>query len=148
MKYTKFVGFDVHKETIAVAVAAEGREAAESLGTINNSPEAIAKLLRKLGSAKSLYFCYEAGPCGYGIYRQLTAAGSTCMVVAPSLIPRKPGERVKTDRRDAKKLAQLLRSGELTPVWVPDEKQEALRDLVRAREATLDDIIQKRNQIS
>lgn len=148
MKYTKFVGFDVHKETIAVAVAAEGREAAESLGTINNSPEAIAKLLRKLGSAKSLYFCYEAGPCGYGIYRQLTAAGSTCMVVAPSLIPRKPGERVKTDRRDAKKLAQLLRSGELTPVWVPDEKQEALRDLVRAREATLEDIIQKRNQIS
>jgi transposase len=147
MKYTKFVGLDVHKDSIAVAVAKEGREAAESLGTIINSPDAIAKLIRKLGPAESLYFCYEAGPCGYGIYRQLKAAGSTCMVAAPSLIPRKPGERVKTDRRDAKKLAQLLRSGELTPVWVPDEKQEALRDLVRAREDTQEDIIRKRNQI-
>lgn len=148
MKYTKFIGLDVHKETIAVAVAKEGREAAESVGTIINSPDAIAKLVRKLGPVENLYFCYEAGPCGYGIYRQLTAAGSTCMVVAPSLIPRKPGEKVKTDRRDAKKLAQLLRSGELTPVWVPDEKQEALRDLVRAREDTQEDIIRKRNQIS
>lgn len=148
MKYTKFVGLDVHKDTIAVSVAQEGREAAESLGTIINKPEAIAKLVRKLGPAKNLYFCYEAGPCGYGIYRQLTTAGSTCMVAAPSLIPRKPGEKIKTDRRDAKKLAQLLRSGELTPVWVPNEKQEALRDLVRAREDTQEDIIRKRNQIS
>lgn len=148
MKYTTFVGLDVHKDTIAVAVAKEGREAAESLGTIINSPEAIAKLVRKLGPAKNLYFGYEAGPCGYGIYRQLTSAGATCMVAAPSLIPRKPGERVKTDRRDAKKLAQLLRSGELTPVWVPGEKQEALRDLVRAREDTQEDILRKRNQIS
>jgi transposase len=147
MKYTKFIGLDVHKETIAVAVAKEGREAAESLGTIINSPEAIGKLIRKLGPAQNLYFCYEAGPCGYGIYRQLMATGATCMVAEPSLIPRKPGERVKTDRRDAKKLAQLLRSGELTPVWVPDEKQEALRDLVRAREDTQEDIIRKRNQI-
>lgn len=148
MKYTTFVGLDVHKNTVTVAVAREGREAAESLGTINNSPEAIAKLVRRLGSVKNLYFCYEAGPCGYGIYRQLTAMGATCMVAAPSLIPRKPGERVKTDRRDAKKLAQLLRSGELTPVWVPDENQEALRDLVRAREDTQEDILRKRNQIS
>ncbi|MFZ5649461.1 MAG: IS110 family transposase [Bacillota bacterium] len=147
MEYTTFVGLDVHKDTIAVAVAKEGREAAESLGTIINSAEAIAKLVRKLGPAKNLYFCYEAGPCGYGIYRQLTAMGATCMVVAPSLIPRKPGERVKTDRRDAKKLAQLLRSGELTSVWVPDGKQEALRDLVRAREDAREDIIRKRNQI-
>jgi transposase len=100
MKYTKFVGLDVHKDTIAVSVAQEGREAAESLGTIINKPEAIAKLVRKLGPAKNLYFCYEAGPCGYGIYRQLTTAGSTCMVAAPSLIPRKPGEKIKTDRRE------------------------------------------------
>jgi transposase len=148
MEYTTFVGLDVHKDSIAVAVARDGRGAAEFLGTIINKPETIAKLVRRLGSAKDLYFCYEAGPCGYGIYRQLTAAGATCMVVAPSLIPRKPGERVKTDRRDAKKLAQLLRSGELTPVWVPDEKQEALRDLVRAREDSLEDTLRKRNQIS
>lgn len=92
------------------------------MSTIINSPEAIARLVRKLGSAKNLYFCYEAGQCGYGIYHQLTAIGATCMVVAPSLIPRKPGEKVKTDRRDAKKLAQLLRSAELAAVWVPDEK--------------------------
>lgn len=105
MKYTKFVGLDVHKDTVAVAVAKEGWEVAESLETINNSLEAIAKLVRKLDPAENLYFCYEAGPCGYGIYRQLTATGATCMVAAPSLIPRKPGERVKTDRRDAKKLA-------------------------------------------
>lgn len=148
MKYTTFVGLDVHKSNIAVAVAKEGREAAESLGTIVNSPEAIAKLVRKLGLIKNLFFCYEAGSCGYGIYRQLTLMGVECMVVAPSLIPKRPGERVKTDKRDAKKLASLLRSGELTPVWVPDEKQEALRDLVRAREDVQEDVLRKRNQIS
>lgn len=148
MKYTTFVGLDVHKSSITVAVAKEGREAAESLGTIINSPEAIAKLVRRLGSAKQMLFCYEAGPCGYGIYRQLKSMGIECMVVAPSLIPQRPGERVKTDKRDAKKLARLLRSGELTPVWVPDEKEEALRDLVRAREDAQEDVLRKRNQIS
>lgn len=148
MKYTTFVGLDVHKSSITVAVAKEGREAAESLGTIVNSPEAIAKLVRRLGPVKKMLFCYEAGPCGYGIYRQLTSMGTDCMVVAPSLVPQQPGDRVKTDKRDAKKLARLLRSGELTAVWVPDEKEEALRDLVRAREDAQEDVLRKRNQIS
>ena len=110
MKYTTFVGLDVHKDSIAVAVARRNDKDVEELGVIPNSPQAIAKLVRKLGEPKSLRFCYEAGPCGYGIYRQLIAMGCSCMVVAPSLVPRKPGERVKTDRRDAKKLARLLRS--------------------------------------
>ena len=148
MKYTTFVGLDVHKDTIAVAVAREGWGDAESVGTITNQPEAIAKLVRKLGPVGGLHFCYEAGPCGYGIYRQIKEMGASCLVAAPSLIPRKPGERIKTDRRDAKKLARLLRSGELTRVWVPDERQEALRDLVRAREDAVEDVRRKRNQIT
>jgi len=149
MNCTTFVGLDIHKDTITVAVAKEGREAPESLGTIINSPEAVARMVRKLGQpVKNLFFCYEAGPCGYGIYRQLTSMGAKCLVAATSLIPQRPGDRVKTDRRDAKKLARLLRSGELTPVWVPDEKQEAIRDLVRAREDAQKDILRKRNQIS
>lgn len=134
MNYTTYVGLDVHKDTIAVAVARPGCEGAESLGVVPNKPEAIAKLVQKLGVVENLFFCYEAGPCGYGIYRQLVAIGARCMVVAPSLVPQRAGDRVKTDRRDAKKLARLLRSGELSSVWVPDENQEALRDLVRARE--------------
>jgi transposase len=101
---------------------------------IPNTTDAILKLVKKLGNPKKLYFCYEAGPCGYTIYWQLIQLGAACMVTDPSLIPRKPGERVKTDRRDAQKLARLLRNGDLTPVWVPDKKQEALRDLIRARE--------------
>jgi len=147
MKYTTFVGLDVHKDSIAVAVARRNDKDVEELGVIPNSPQAIAKLVRKLGEPKSLRFCYEAGPCGYGIYRQLIAMGCSCMVVAPSLVPRKPGERVKTDRRDAKKLARLLRSGDLTPVWVPDEHQEALRDLLRAREDACQDLLRKRHQL-
>lgn len=147
MKYTTFVGLGVHKDSIAVAVARRNDKDAEELGVTPNSPQAIAKLVRKLGEPKSLRFCYEAGPCGYGIYRQLIAMGSSCMVVAPSLVPRKPGERVKTDRRDAKKLARLLRSGELTPGWVPDEHKEALRDLLRAREDACQDLLRKRHQL-
>jgi transposase len=148
MKDTQFVGLDVHKETIAVAVAKLDRGEAESIGTIPNNPQAVAKLLRKLGPAEGLQFCYEAGPCGYGLYRQLVKAGAMCTVVAPSLIPQSPGDRVKTDRRDAQKLARLLRSGDLTPVWVPDEQQEALRDLTRAREDAKEDLLRKRNQLS
>src|SRR3954463_3708506 len=95
-----------------------------------------------------LRFCYEAGPCGYGIQRQLTTAGHECIVVAPSLIPRKPGERIKTDRRDAINLAKLHRAGELTPVWVPDHAHEAIRDLVRTRQAAVRALRQARQQLS
>ncbi len=134
--YAAYVGLDVHKDTIAVAVAYEGREEPEFRGEIANRPKAVAKLVRRLSEEFDggvLLFCYEAGPCGYGLYRELLELGHGCEVVAPSLIPRKPGERVKTDRRDALKLARSLRAGDLTAVWVPDEEQEAMRDLTRAR---------------
>jgi len=136
-QYPAYVGLDVHKETIAVAVAPAGRTAPESRGEIANKPKAVAKLVERLNrqfDGEVLLFCYEAGPCGYGVYRQLLALGHDCQVVAPSLIPKKPGERIKTDRRDACKLAGTLRSGDLTAVWVPDEEQEAMRDLSRARD--------------
>jgi transposase len=134
-KVSKYVGLDVHKETIAVSVAdADGGEV-RYVGEIANTPEAVVKLVRQLRKdGATISFCYEAGPCGYVLYRQLLKLGQACMVVAPSLIPRKPGDRVKTDRRDSLTLARLLRAGELTAVWVPDEAQEALRDLTRARE--------------
>jgi transposase len=136
-KYPAYIGLDVHKETIAVAVARVGREAPESRGEIANKPKTVAKLVERLNQefdGEVLLFCYEAGPCGYGLYRQLLALGHDCQVVAPSLIPKKPGERIKTDRRDACKLARTLRNGDLTAVWVPDEEQEAMRDLTRARD--------------
>ena len=116
-----YVGLDVHKDTIAVALAEMGRrEEVREHGKIANTPAALTGLAVKLARAGAeLRFCYEAGPCGYGIQRQLSAAGHGCVVVAPSLIPRKPGDRIKTDRRDAINLAKLHRAGELTPVWVP-----------------------------
>ena len=135
MNDTIFVGLDVHKETIAVAVA-EGRRGGEvlQLGNFLNRPDPIKKLVARLANGnRTLSFCYEAGPCGYGLYRQLVALGHDCMVAAPSLIPMKAGERVKTDRRDAVMLAKLHRAGELTAVWVPDDAHEAMRDLIRAR---------------
>jgi transposase len=135
--YGAYIGLDVHKETIAVAVAECGRGQPEYLGEIANKPKAISKLIERLSAkygGEQLLFVYEAGPCGYGLYRQILASGHACEVVAPSLIPRKAGERVKTDRRDALSLARQSRSGELTAVWVPGEEQEALRDLTRARE--------------
>lgn len=135
--YSLYVGLDVHKETIAIAVAWPGRGEPEYRGEIPNRPKAVEKLMRRLseevGGAVVL-FCYEAGPCGYGLYRQIIGVGHECQVVAPSLIPRKPSERIKTDRRDALKLAKALRSGDLTAVWVPDQEQEAMRDLTRARD--------------
>jgi transposase len=143
----KYVGLDVHKATIAVAVADEGRGEVRKYGTIRNSPEAVLKLVRTLGSAERLVCCYEAGPCGYGLQRQLAGLGAECTVVAPSLIPTRPGERVKTDQRDAVKLARLLRAGELTAVWVPDAEHEALRDLSRAREAARDARHRARQQV-
>ena len=135
--YGAYIGLDVHKETIAVAVAECGRGQAQYLGEIANKAKAVGKLLGRLGAkygGERLLFVYEAGPCGYGLYRQVLASGHACEVVAPSLIPRKAGQRVKTDRRDALSLARLSRSGELTAVWVPGQEQEAIRDLTRARE--------------
>jgi transposase len=135
-RYAAFIGLDVHKETIAVAVALPGRDEPQYRGEIKHEPKALKRWLQRLNDefgGVMLLFCYEAGPCGYGLYRQLLEVGHECQVVAPSLIPKKPGERVKTDRRDALKLAQLLRSGDLTAVWVPDAEQEAMRDLTRAR---------------
>jgi len=145
-----YVGLDVHKETIAVALAEVGKRGeVREHGTVANTPTALKTLVAKLARAgAALRCCYEAGPCGYGIQRQLTAAGHECVVVAPSLIPRKPGDRIKTDRRDAINLAKLHRAGELTPVWVPDQAHEAIRDLVRARLAAVRSLRQARQQLS
>jgi transposase len=119
------------------------------LGEIENTPAATAKRVRKLaGKYKRLTFCYEAGPTGYGLHRQIKSLGHECIVAAPSLIPKKPGDRVKTNRRDAKSLAKLLRSGDLTAVWVPDRHHEAIRELTRARETAMNDLRSKRQQIS
>ncbi len=139
---TLFVGLDVHKETIAVAYVTEEREAeVVFLGTIGTRQCDIDKLLRKLqAKGKTLHFVYEAGPCGYWLYRSLTKKNLKCWVVAPSQIPQKAGDRVKTDRRDAVQLARLLRSGDLTPVYVPAVEDEAIRDLVRAREDALKEV--------
>ena len=138
MKRVQFVGLDVHADTIAVAVAEPGGTV-RSVGVIPNRPESIRKLVKQLGSPEQVRACYEAGPTGYVIYWQLTALGVRCEVVAPTLVPVKAGDRVKTDRRDAQKLARSYRAGDLTPVWVPDAAHEALRDVVRAREAAKKD---------
>ena len=133
--YSSYVGLDVHKDTIAVAVALPGREEAVYRGEIRHCRSSLRRLIGKLSPhGEVLSFCYEAGPCGYGVYREIIETGHHCVVVAPSLIPRKPGDRVKTDRRDALSLARLHRAGELSAVWVPGAEQEALRDLTRARE--------------
>ncbi len=135
MNTVKFIGLDVHKKTITIAIADSGRQNKPRVyGATTNDLDAVDKFCRKMVSTASrLYFVYEAGPCGYGLYRHLTAKGFDCMVAAPSLIPKKSGDRVKTDRRDAAKLAQLHRAGELTAVYVPDPQDEAMRDLSRAR---------------
>jgi transposase len=132
-----FVGLDVHKDSIAVAHAAGGSaEPPVFVGAIGPRQADLDQLLRRLqGKSNALTFAYEAGPSGYGLYRYLTAKGLSCQVVAPSLIPKKPGDRVKTDRRDAVELARLLRTGDLTAVYVPSVEDEALRDLCRARDA-------------
>jgi transposase len=137
---------DVHAETIAVAVA-EGRSEARSLGIVPNRPEAVRRVLGKLGKLDTVRVCYEAGPTGYALYWQLTKLGVQCEVIAPSLVPTKAGERIKTDRRDAEKLARAYRAGDLTPVWVPDGKHEAIRDLVRAREAAKEDQLRAKHRL-
>jgi transposase len=143
-----YLGLDVHKETIAVAIA-DGRSSdVRFYGGINNTPVAIAGMLKRLGGRYGkLRVVYEAGPCGYGIYRQVNAAGHVCEVVSPAHTPRRAGDRVKTDRRDAILLARLARAGELTPVWVPDETHEAMRDLIRGRAVAVKDIRQARQRI-
>jgi len=146
MSKVRFVGLDVHADTIAVAVAEPGGEV-RSHGVIPNRLESVRKLVGKLGPVKEIRACYEAGPTGYVLYWQLTQLGVACQVIAPSLVPVKAGDRVKTDRRDAEKLARCYRAGELTAVWVPDAAHEALRDLVRAREAAKKDQLKARHRL-
>jgi transposase len=145
-----FVAFDTSKLRNAVAIAEAGRTGeVRFLGEIENTGAAVAKLVRKLaGKYGRLTFCYEAGPTGYGLYRQIKSLGHECIVVAPSLILKKPGERVKTNRRDAVSLVKQLRGGDLTAVWVPDPRHEAMRDLTRAREVAVEDLRCKRQQVS
>jgi transposase len=131
---TAFVGLDVHKDSISVALVSAEGDAVE-VGQFENTPTVVQKLVLRLTRMhSSLSFAYEAGPCGYGLYRQLKKMGHECLVAAPSLIPKRPGDRIKTDRRDAMSLARLLRMGELTAVWVPAPHHEAVRDLVRCRD--------------
>jgi transposase len=145
-----FVGLDTSKLRNAVAIADAGRGGeVRFFGEIENTPAATAKLVRKLSSKyKRLTFCYEAGPTGYGLHRQIRELGFECVVVAPSLIPKRPGDKVKTNRRDALSLAKLLRADELTAVWVPDGHHEAMRDLTRARETAMLDLRTKRQHVS
>jgi transposase len=143
----RFLGLDVHAETIAVAVAEPDGEV-RSLGTIANREDSIRKFIKKLGPAEQLRACYEAGPTGFVLYWQLVQLGVECAVVAPTLVPQKRGDRVKTDRRDALKLARSHRSDDLTAVWVPDEGSEALRDLVRQRKAAKQDQLRARHRLT
>ena len=142
-----YVGLDVHKATVCVAAAENGRGGeVRQIGVFENRPEILTKMAARLGKGgRRLSFCYEAGPCGYGLHRMLTGCGHECIVVAPSLIPVKVGDRVKTDRRDAMMLAKLHRAGELTAIWIPDAAHEAMRDLVRAR-ATAVRVLSKARQ--
>ena len=149
-KYSEaFVGLDTAKKKHALAVADGGRNGeVRYVGELDSSPATVEKAISKLADRyRKLHVCYEAGPTGYGLYRQVTALGHDCTVVAPSLIPKKPGERVKTNRRDAVTLARLHRAGELTSVWVPDATHEAVRDLARAREGGSEDLRKKRQQL-
>jgi transposase len=145
-----YIGLDVHKEAVVVTLAEGGiRGEVREYGRIANTAAAFDRLMRKLGDGGvRLRFCYEAGPCGYGIQRHLSTHGHECVVVAPSLIPKRAGDRIKTDRRDAASLARLHRAGELTAVWVPDPGHEAMRDLVRARLDAVHALRRARQQLS
>jgi transposase len=144
-----YIGLDTHKKSIAVAIADDGRDGeVRYYGAIANEPAAVAKLVKRLASKyERLYFCYEAGVCGYKLQRQITSLGHECTVIAPSLIPAKAGDRVKNDHRDAISLARLHRAGELTAVWVPDAAHEAIRDLVRTRIAAMETVRRFRQQL-
>jgi transposase len=147
---TLYVGLDTDKRFIDVAVAEEGREEPRYCGKVSNDGVAVGRLIKRLrGGGRRLEICYEAGPCGYGLYRRLQAmSGVKCEVIAPSLTPRRPGDRVKTNRRDALTLARQLRAGNLTAIWVPDPTHEAMRDLVRARAAAMGDLQRCRQRLS
>lgn len=143
-----YVGLDSHKATIAVGIAQEGREAPLYYGEIAYTEAAVAKLVKRLSKdGQTLHFCYEAGPCGYELQRQIQQLGHMCEVIAPALIPRKAGQRMKTDRRDALSLSGLYRAGELTPVWIPDRAQESIRDLTRTREDMKENELRARQQL-
>ena len=143
-----FVGIDVAKLRNAVAVAESGRAGeVRFLGEVDAGDDSMRRVIKKIANGKTAHFCYEAGPTGYGLHRLITSLGHECTVVAPSLIPRKPGDRIKTNRRDAVALARLLRAGERTAVWVPDAEHEAMRDLVRARAAAVETQRVHRQQI-
>lgn len=144
---TAFIGLDTHKETIAVAIAENDRNGSVRYHSqIVNEPAAVLKLVKKLANTYGeLFFCYEAGPCGYGLQRQIIGLGHDCVVISPSHMPTKKGVRVKNDRRDAIELARLHRAGDLTSIWVPDEAHEAVRDLVRARTTAME-MLQKHRQ--
>lgn len=144
---TAFVGLDVHKDSIAIAVAEPGRGAPRFLGTTGSVLAEVQKALSHVGAASELLIVYEAGPCGYGLARQLSARGYRCEVIAPTLIPRKPGDRIKTDRRDALALAHFARAGDLTPVMIPQECDEAIRDLSRTREDAVRARLKARQQL-
>jgi transposase len=146
-----FIGLDTHKEFFEVAYIEDKRDAKPvSLGRIHGTKLALQKLVRQFESkypGSTLHFVYEAGPCGYWIYRFLTSLGHCCFVVAPSLIPKKAGERIKTDKRAALKLALLLRSGDMDPIYVPEPEDEAMRDLSRARETAMKDLKDAKYQL-
>ena len=147
MKKVIYVGLDVHKESIVVGTAPVGDTSVVLYGEIGGTLDALDKLVKKLDKPEvELRFVYEAGPCGYVIYRHLKKRGYHCEVIAPSLIPTKASDRVKTDRRDARQLARLFRAGELTAIYVPDEEDEAVRDLVRARDRAMVDQRKARQQ--
>jgi transposase len=142
----RFVGLDVHADTIVAAIA-EKQEAVRRMGIIPNREESIRQLVKRLNQGGAWTACYEAGPTGYTLYWQLTRLGIPCVVIAPTLVPTKAGDRVKTDRRDADRLAACFRAGQLTAVWVPDEEHEALRDLIRGREAAKQDQLRARHRL-
>lgn len=147
-KTVHYLGLDVHKETIAVSIAPAHSTEVRRYGIINGSLDAVDKLLKKLAQPGiELRVVYEAGPCGFVICRHLRSKGIACEVVAPSLIPKKASDKVKTDRRDADQLARLHRAGELTPIHVPDQEDEAVRDLIRARHSAMDDLRKARHRL-
>lgn len=142
-----YVGLDVHKDSIVMAVAEAGREPARVVGSIANDMAKLRKLLARYDQASEVHVVYEAGPTGYGLQRELARRGYPCQVIAPSLIPRRAGDRVKTDRRDCRRLVELSRAGELRAVWIPDPADEAIRDLARAREDAVNARTQARHQL-
>jgi transposase len=141
------VGLDVHKDSISVAVAEPGRTAGRLVGKVVHDVSKLLNLLCKIGTAEQLHLVYEAGPTGFGLQRALSAKGYSCEIIAPSQIPRRAGDRIKTDGRDSIELAECSRAGQLSAIWVPDPEDEAIRDLSRAREDAVNARTQARHQL-